>query len=97
MREISPERRAKFLRFREVYEFHRAKLIEQGAAGHVVASRPWDAALAEVPLTPEELKRYKMLVALHSVNGGELFGNEETAGWGPKWNLCDMLHREERC
>ena len=77
MQPITPELRARFLRFREAYEHARAKLTEEGAAGHVVASRPWEVALAEVPLTPEELKRYKMLVALHSVNGGELFGNME--------------------
>ena len=77
MRQISLELRTKFLKFREVYEFARSRLVDEGAAGHVVASRPWDQALAEVPLTAEELKLYKLLVALHSVNGGELFGNED--------------------
>ena len=51
--------------------------MTQGAAGHVVASGPWDAATEAVPLERWELQFYKQLVAMHSVNGGELFGNHE--------------------
>jgi hypothetical protein len=51
--------------------------VDDGAAGHVVASRPWDEAIAEVPVASGELKLYKLLVALHAVNGGELFRNED--------------------
>jgi hypothetical protein len=42
----------------------------------VVANEVWRAAEREVPLTPDELRLYKKLVALRSVNGGDLFGNE---------------------
>jgi hypothetical protein len=69
--------RERFIRFREVYEFTRERLVAEGAAGHVIASRPWDAALAAEPLESWELKLYKQLVAMHAVNGGELFGNPE--------------------
>jgi hypothetical protein len=71
---LAPELREKFLRFREVYEHNRIKLEESGASGKVVAAEVWKAALAEVPLADEELHIYKMHVALHSVNGGDLFG-----------------------
>ena len=77
MHEITAEQRERFLEFRAVYEFEKAKLVDQGAAGHVLASRPWEAAMKAVPLEPAELKIYKIMVAMHSVNGGELFGNED--------------------
>ena len=73
MDSITPELRGKFLRFREVYEFTLEKLQLEGASGSVVAVKVWEAALREVPLTAEELRLYKMHVALQSVNGGELF------------------------
>ena len=76
MHELTPELRDKFLRFREVYEHNRIKLEESGASGKVVAAEAWKAALAEIPLTDEELHVYKLRVALHSVNGGELFGDD---------------------
>ena len=75
MQKITPELRDRFLRFREVYESTRDRLIAEGASGHIVASRPWDAAVKAVPLEPWELKLYKQLVAMNAVNGGELFGN----------------------
>ena len=81
MDEITPELRGKFLHFHEVYEFTREKLQEEGASGFVVAAKVWEAAQREIPLTADELKIYKMHVALQSVNGGELFaiGNSEEA------------------
>jgi len=39
----------------------------------VIAKRVWEEAAAAVPLEPDELLLYKKLVAMHSVNGGELF------------------------
>ena len=75
MGNITPELQGKFLRFREVYEFTLEKLQQEGASGSVVAVKVWEAAQQEVPLTPKELRIYKMHVALHSVNGGELFAD----------------------
>ena len=63
----------KFLRFREVYEYTKEKLQSEGASGSVIAGKVWEAAQMEVPLTADELRIYKMHVALQSVNGGELF------------------------
>jgi hypothetical protein len=74
--DLTPELRDKFLKFHDVYESTRAKLEESGASGAVIAQAVWDAAQQAVPLTPAELRRYKLLVAMHSVNGGELFGND---------------------
>ena len=76
MHELTPELRDKFLRFREVYEHNRIKLEESGASGKVVAAEVWKAALEAVPLTADELRTYKSLIAMHSVNGGELFGDD---------------------
>ena len=73
---LSPELRRKFLRFREVYEFTFARLQDEGASGSLIANQTYAAALREVPLTATELRLYKMHVALHSVNGGELFSIE---------------------
>ena len=39
----------------------------------MIASQTYAAANREVPLTPAELRLYKMHVAVHNVNGGELF------------------------
>jgi hypothetical protein len=69
--------REKFLRFRQAYETARERIEAAGAAGHIIASLPWEEALKEVPLHPAELRLYKQLVAMHSVNGGELFGNDD--------------------
>jgi hypothetical protein len=74
--DLTPELRDKFLRFREVYEFTQAKLEESGASGAVISQKVWEAAQEAVPLMPDELRQYKLLVAMHSVNGGELFGND---------------------
>ena len=71
---VTPELRRKFLRFREVYELTSARLRDEGASGSVIADQTYAAALREVTLTAAELRLYKMHVALHSVNGGELFG-----------------------
>jgi hypothetical protein len=49
-------------------------MIEDEAHGYEIAAEPWKAAEEAEPLTPEELTLYKKLVAMHSVNGGELFG-----------------------
>jgi hypothetical protein len=75
---ITPELRLKFLRFREVHEFTKVMLQEAGASGSVIAAEVWKAAEKEVPLTTEELKIYKMHVALQSVNGGALFAIEDS-------------------
>ena len=73
MVKITPELRMKFLKFHEIYGFTKEKLQSEGASGSVVAEKVWEAAQKEVPLTANELRIYKMHVALQSVNGGELF------------------------
>lgn len=75
MHEITDEQREKFRRFRAVYEAELERLRGEGASGLEVASGSWRAAMAAVPLEPWEEKIYKIMVAMHSVNGGELFGN----------------------
>ena len=77
MLELTPELRERFLRFRDAYEHTKAKLEADDASGYVIAGGTWEAALKEVPLTPDELKLYRKLVAMHSVNGGELFGIDD--------------------
>jgi hypothetical protein len=72
---LTPELRDRFRRFHEVYEYNRIKLEKSGASGKVVAAEVWKAALNELPLSTEDLHLYKMHVALHSVNGGELFAD----------------------
>lgn len=73
MDELTPELRERFLQFRSVYQFHYGRLEASGAQGAVIAQDSWTLSLAEVRLEPDELKLYKKLVAMHSVNGGELF------------------------
>lgn len=73
MDELTPALRAKFLKFREVYEFEHARLVAAEVKGWRLAQGPWKAARSVVPLTLEEDRLYKKLVAMHSVNGGELF------------------------
>jgi hypothetical protein len=73
---VSPELRARFLAFREVYLATEQRLIEEEAQAAVIARAVWREAQTAVPLTPEELKIYKFLTAMHSVNGGEIFDNE---------------------
>jgi hypothetical protein len=70
---LTPELRTRFLHFREAYETRRLKMIEDGAHGYEIAAVPWKAAQEAEPLTPDELRLYKKLVAMHSVNGGEIF------------------------
>lgn len=73
---LTPELRKRFLAFREVYLAAEARMSGDDVQGAVIARRTWEEALAAVPLDREELILYKKLVAMHSVNGGELFGNE---------------------
>lgn len=73
---VSPELRAKFLAFREVYLATEQRLTEEEAQAAVIARTVWIEAQAAVPLTPDELKVYKFLTAMHSVNGGEIFSND---------------------
>lgn len=70
---MTPGLRERFLRFREVYEARRLELLDGQASGRLVATEPYRAAQDAVPLSMEELHLYKKLVAMHSVNGGELF------------------------
>lgn len=73
---VSPELRAKFLAFREVYLATEQRLKDEEAQAAVIARTVWIEAHAAVPLAPDELKVYKFLTAMHSVNGGEIFGND---------------------
>ena len=52
-------------------------MVAEGTQGLVIAKRVWSIALNEVPLTAEELYLYKRMVAIHSVNGGELFSDDQ--------------------
>lgn len=74
MQILTSDLRVKFLAFREAYEHELARLLEREVKGTALAKLPYQQAQLEVPLTPSELHLYKKLVALHSVNGGELFG-----------------------
>ena len=73
---LTPELRKRFLAFREVYLAAEARMIDEEMLGSLIARKSWIEALAAVPLDFEERTLYKKLVATHSVNGGELFGNE---------------------
>lgn len=73
MDELTPALRERFLRFHVVYEYHREQLEASGASGQVIAREVWELALHDEFLSLDELKLYKKLVAMHSVNGGELF------------------------
>lgn len=77
MNEITSEQRERFLGFRAAYLAEWERLVAEGASGSVVASGTWDAAMRAVPLEPEELKLYKIHVAMNAANGGELFGNPD--------------------
>src|SRR5687768_4209334 len=66
---LTDDLRQKFLAFHETYEAARNRLADSGASGGVVATRVWMIALTAVPLTVDELRAYKLHVAMHSVNG----------------------------
>ena len=68
--------REKFQRFHDVYERTHERLISEGVTGALLATKVWDDSLKEMPLTPAELRLYKQLIAMHSVNGGDLFGDD---------------------
>ena len=80
MRTLTEELRRKFLEFHGVYETARRRLADTGASGGVVATRVWMIALRAVPLTVEELREYKLHVAMNSVNGGDLFSTNNDGG-----------------
>ncbi|MEO8650109.1 MAG: hypothetical protein ABI539_13170 [Acidobacteriota bacterium] len=77
MNELTPELREKFLKFRTAYQEIESSLILAGASGSFIATQVWESAGQLVPLTPDELHLYKSLVAMHSVNGGELFALDQ--------------------
>ncbi len=73
---VSPKLRAKFLAFREVYLVIEQRLTEEEAHAAVIARTVWVEAQSAIPLDPDELKVYKFLTAMQSVNGGEPFGSD---------------------
>jgi hypothetical protein len=74
--------REKFKKFHDAYEWAHARLTATGASEAVIAYEVWEEAQRSVHLSPAELRLYKQLVAMHSVNGGELFGTGEDPGGG---------------
>jgi hypothetical protein len=88
MQPLTPELREKLLLFHEAYEAAHEWLV--GAGGEVVdieawevdvAEQAWEQALRASPLTPEELRIYKMHLAICIANGGELLpsGDEKVS------------------
>lgn len=75
--DLTPALRKKFLRFRAAYVREDGRLRAADVKGSELAKGPYAAALREVPLDPDELQLYRKLVAMQSVNGGFLFGNED--------------------
>ena len=73
---LTPHLRKRFLAFRRVYLATETRMLREEVQGAVIARQTWEEALAAVPLDSGELVLYKKLVAMQSVNGGELFGNE---------------------
>jgi hypothetical protein len=73
MNPLTNSLRDKFLKFHDIYEQNRERLDEEGVSGAVLSSLVWELSQREVPLASDELHLYKKLVAMHSVNGGELF------------------------
>lgn len=73
MKEPDPTLKALFEQFREICVSVGEKLELEGASAALIAQETYRVALLAVPLTAAELKLYKMLVAIHSVNGGVLF------------------------
>lgn len=71
--EISLELQNRFRRFREIYLEEQQRQRTNGSSGWLLANEPYKVALREVPLAPDELRLYKKLFALQSVNGGTLF------------------------
>jgi hypothetical protein len=70
--------RLKFLQFHDVYEQNRERLHAEGSSVTVLASEVWELSLRQVPMASDELLLYKKLVAMHSVNSGELFAPNST-------------------
>ena len=77
MAKLPPDLRKKFFEFHDAYEFARECLLADGASGSFLAEETWRLALDEVPLTPKELQTYKLMIAMRSVNGGELFADDD--------------------
>lgn len=73
MKELDPQLKSQFERFREIYLSVERRLTDEGASAALIAQETYRVAMLAVPLTAAELKLYKMLVAIHSVNGGKLF------------------------
>jgi hypothetical protein len=73
---LTADLREKFLAFREAYLAAEERMIEDEVQQVLIARMTWEEALAAVPLAPDELMLYKKLVAMHSVNGGELFAED---------------------
>jgi hypothetical protein len=72
---MTPYRRERFLKFHAIYTEAKTRLEESDATGntHELA---WREAQKKEPLLESEIPFYKKLIALHSVNGGQLFSAE---------------------
>lgn len=73
---LIPELRAKFLRFREVYEATRTRFTEEGASGAVIATYAWQIALRTVPLAPKNSNSTKPASPCTASTAGNCFSRE---------------------
>ena len=82
MKALTPKLRDKLMRFHQAYEAALARLIGAGPSNEVTDDEAWDEAAAAQaweearlasPLTREELRVYKLHVAIHLLNGGAVF------------------------
>lgn len=61
MDNLTPELREKLSRFLEIERWHRALLNSYATKCDHISRKSWEAALSEVPLTPEERRIYSEL------------------------------------
>src|SRR4051794_11180140 len=75
MPKMTPYRRECFEKFHAIYTEAKTRLEEEAAAGNL-HDLAWREAQTKAPLLDSEIPLYKKLVAIHSVNGGQLFAPE---------------------
>jgi hypothetical protein len=75
---MTPYRRERFEKFHAFYTEAKTRLEESDAAGNI-HELAWREAQIKAPLLEREMPLYKKHVAIHSVNGGQLFSHDRDA------------------
>jgi hypothetical protein len=75
MQQLTPDVREKLQRFEKIRQWYRDFYTASGVQGDLIKRDCWNAAIGELPLTPEEIGMYEHHLELGTLSGGKFGGH----------------------